>query len=118
MAPITYNITDVVIEEGAMFIFSSWICIANGMRGFSCHLAGLVGPFPHSATSFEAPRDLVDKIDNLKIALTTTQVRITESKSVLEPSETQLPGVTFRLHDSAIIIRAEYDLNSTKNLPG
>jgi hypothetical protein len=28
-----------VLDEGTTFIFSSWICIANGLSGFNSHLA-------------------------------------------------------------------------------
>jgi hypothetical protein len=118
MAPITYNIGDVAIKEGATFVFGSWTCIKDGMGGFSRHLAHSAGPLPNLVTSFEVPHDLIDNLDNLEIAdPNTTQVYIAESELVSEPSETHLPGVTFGLHSSARIIRAEQDSSSTKNLP-
>jgi hypothetical protein len=66
MGSITDNI-NAAFEEGVTFVFGSWICIAHGMGGFSRHLAGSKGPLPNSATSFEAPHDLVEKLNDLKI---------------------------------------------------
>jgi hypothetical protein len=34
-----FNFTSVVLDEGTMLTFGSWICIANGCGGFNSHLA-------------------------------------------------------------------------------
>jgi hypothetical protein len=35
----SFHFTSTVLDEGTTFIFSSWICIANGSGGFNSHLA-------------------------------------------------------------------------------
>jgi hypothetical protein len=39
MALIIYNSIDIAIEEGATFVFGSWLCITDGVGGFSNYLA-------------------------------------------------------------------------------
>jgi hypothetical protein len=34
-----FSFTSTVLDEGTMFIFGSWICVANGSGGFNSHLA-------------------------------------------------------------------------------
>jgi hypothetical protein len=34
----SFSFTSTVLDEGTTFIFSSWICIANGSGGFNSHL--------------------------------------------------------------------------------
>ncbi|OEL34070.1 hypothetical protein BAE44_0004912 [Dichanthelium oligosanthes] len=68
MALITYNNTDVTIEEGMTFVSGSWVCIADGLGGFSSYLVDLVSTLPHPARSPNAFGDLVGKLSNLKIA--------------------------------------------------
>jgi hypothetical protein len=51
MAPITYNSTDITIEEGVMFIFGSWVCNVDGTGGFSSYLADSASTLPHPASS-------------------------------------------------------------------
>jgi hypothetical protein len=33
----SFNFTSTVLDEGTTFIFSSWICVANSLGGFSSH---------------------------------------------------------------------------------
>jgi hypothetical protein len=40
----TFNFTSTVLDEGTTFIFSSWICVANGLGGFNSHLANSKEP--------------------------------------------------------------------------
>jgi hypothetical protein len=35
----SFSFTSAVLDEGTTFIFSSWICVANGLGGFNSHLA-------------------------------------------------------------------------------
>jgi hypothetical protein len=35
----SFSFTSIVLDEGTTFIFSSWICVANGLGGFNVHLA-------------------------------------------------------------------------------
>jgi hypothetical protein len=68
MAPITYNCMDVAIEEGATFIFGSYLYIADGAGGFARYLAYSVSSSSlPPASSFEASGDLADQLRNLGI---------------------------------------------------
>jgi hypothetical protein len=58
----SFNFTSAVLNEGTTFIFSSWICVANGLGGFNSHLANSKEP---EATSSTRSSDLDDFIDNL-----------------------------------------------------
>jgi hypothetical protein len=116
MAPITYNSTEIAIEEGAMFVFSSWVCNADGLGGFSSCLTYPVSSLPHPASSSKALGVHVDKLGNLEIAdLISTRVCNAESKPVPGPSKTHIPGVGFRLRNSARTLPAEHDSGLTKN---
>jgi hypothetical protein len=42
------NFTNTVLDEGTIFIFGSWICIANGLGGFCSNLAEAGGLFTNS----------------------------------------------------------------------
>jgi hypothetical protein len=68
IALITYNNTGVAIEKGATFIFSSWICIADGIGGFTNYLVESVSSLLHSGSSPDALGDLIDKLSKLEIA--------------------------------------------------
>jgi hypothetical protein len=35
------SFTSSMLDEGPIFIFGSWICIANGLGGFNSHVGGL-----------------------------------------------------------------------------
>ncbi|RLN16537.1 uncharacterized protein C2845_PM02G16410 [Panicum miliaceum] len=35
----SFNFTSVVLDEGTIFTFGSWVCVANGSGGFNNHLA-------------------------------------------------------------------------------
>jgi hypothetical protein len=58
----SFNFTSAMLNEGATFIFGSWICVANGLGGFNSHLANYKEP---EASSSISSRDLDDFIDNL-----------------------------------------------------
>jgi hypothetical protein len=54
-------------EEGTTFIFSSWVCVADGAGSFHHHLATTTGPNGSAST----PRPMIDDIveDLVKIQL-------------------------------------------------
>jgi hypothetical protein len=58
----SFNFTSAVLDEGTTFIFSSWICIANGLSGFNSHLANSKKP---KASSSTPSSDLDEFINNL-----------------------------------------------------
>jgi hypothetical protein len=58
----SFNFTSAVLDEGTTFIFSSWVCVADGASNFSRHLIDDMKP----EASVAAQRsDLDEFIDNL-----------------------------------------------------
>jgi hypothetical protein len=119
MASNTYNNINTVLREGTIFLFGSWLCIADGSGGFSSFLVYSASTSTTSpAGSPEASGELADQLGNLGIAdPISSQVANVEPKLVSGPSETHIPGVDFGLCDSARISPAEHHSGLTKNLP-
>jgi hypothetical protein len=44
------SFTSTVLDETTIFIFSSWICVANGLGGFNIHLVDSRKPEASAAT--------------------------------------------------------------------
>jgi hypothetical protein len=75
----SFDFTSVVLDEGTTFIFSSWICIANGSGGFNSHLAD-TGELEASATT---QRSRLNKfVDNLDEMLLPDLAKDIEKESV------------------------------------
>jgi hypothetical protein len=58
----SFNFTSAVLNEGTTFIFSSRICVANGLGSFNSHLVN--SKEPEASTSTRSS-DLDEFIDNL-----------------------------------------------------
>jgi hypothetical protein len=56
------NFTSIRLDEGTMFTFGSWVCVANGSGGFNSHLANTRKPEVSASTSY---RDIDKPIHNL-----------------------------------------------------
>ena len=79
------------IDAGTTFVFGSWVCIANGSRGFSSHLIN-----PMSAGT---PRqEQLGEITSAEILLPGIAKEI-ENLSLSDPMPTRFP---FRLRNSAM----------------
>jgi hypothetical protein len=61
----SFNITSAVLDEGTTFIFSSWICVANGLGGFNTHLANSKEPEASSSTPSSDLDDFIDNLDDM-----------------------------------------------------
>jgi hypothetical protein len=44
------SFTSTMLHEGTTFIFGSWICVANGLGGFNCHLVDSRKPEASTST--------------------------------------------------------------------
>jgi hypothetical protein len=61
----SFNFTSVVLDKGTTFIFSSWICVANGSGGFNSHLANSKEPEAASSTPSSDLDDFIDNLDDM-----------------------------------------------------
>ena len=61
-----FNFSTAMLEESTTFIFGSWICVADGQRGFHSHFADTTEPkidqlgIPDSAT------ELADNLNKIQ----------------------------------------------------
>jgi hypothetical protein len=55
----TFNFTNIVLEEGMMFNFGSWVCVADGAGDFHQHLVDDENP------EASAPRSHQGRCENL-----------------------------------------------------
>jgi hypothetical protein len=60
-----FNFTSAVLNEGTTFIFGSWICVANGLRGFNSHLVNSREPETSSSTRSSDLDEFIDNLDEL-----------------------------------------------------
>jgi hypothetical protein len=70
-----------MLDQGATFVFSFWICVTNGTGGFNSHLADSREPETLAATQHS---DLDEFIDNLNKMLLPDFAREIEEESVLD----------------------------------
>jgi hypothetical protein len=61
----SFNFTSAVLDEGTTFIFSSWICVANGLGGFNSHLANPKELEASSSTSCSVLNDFINNFDDM-----------------------------------------------------
>jgi hypothetical protein len=59
------SFTSNVLDEGTIFIFGSWTCVANGLGGFNSHLVDSRKPEASAATRCSNPDSFVDDLDEL-----------------------------------------------------
>jgi hypothetical protein len=59
----SFDFTSAVPDEGTIFIFGSWVCIANGLSGFNSHLADTRELEAPAVTRCNDLDELVDKLD-------------------------------------------------------
>jgi hypothetical protein len=62
------NFTSPVLDEGTMFNFGSWVCIANGSGGFNNHVANPKKPEASSPTSSCDIDNPADDLGRIKIS--------------------------------------------------
>jgi hypothetical protein len=61
----SFNFTSGMLNEGTIFIFSSWIYVANGLGGFNSHLANSKEPEATSSTPSSDLDEFIDSLDDL-----------------------------------------------------
>jgi hypothetical protein len=61
----SFNFTSVVLDEGTIFIFGSWICVADGLGGFNSHQANSEEPEASPSTSSSDLDDFIDNLDDM-----------------------------------------------------
>jgi hypothetical protein len=84
----SFNFTNVVLDEGTTFIFSSWICIANGLGDFNCHLANSRELEASTSTRSSDLNEFIDNLDELFIPDLALQI---EKMSVFDATSTRMP---------------------------
>ena len=57
----TYAFSTTTLPQGAVFIFGSWVCVANGSGGFDSHVTSLP---TLKATSLESSNKLAGSSDH------------------------------------------------------
>ena len=57
----TFVFTTMALPQGATFVFSLWVCIANGSGGFDSHLTN---PSTLKATALESSNNLAGSDDH------------------------------------------------------
>jgi hypothetical protein len=112
----TFNLTNAMLNEGTMFTFSSWVCVANGSSGLNNDLVNTKKP---EASGGKFRSDLDDFVDNLDDMLLPDLVRELEHELRFNPistcatprlirldltqSEDQRAQLPFRLRSTATI---------------
>jgi hypothetical protein len=79
------NFTSAVPEEGTTFIFSSWVCVADGADDFHRHLVDNAKLEAPAATQCS---DLDESVDNLGEMLLPDLARDLEEQSVFNATST------------------------------
>jgi hypothetical protein len=100
----SFNLT-VVLEEGAAFIFGSWVCIADGSGDFGSHLAKPREPEASTPTS---SRDIDEHADNLGEIQISNLIGNHERESGFSSAPTRVGSeleFPFKLHITATIYR-------------
>jgi hypothetical protein len=82
----SFNFTSVVLDGGTTFIFSSCICIANGLGGFNTHLANSREPEASSSTRNSDLDEFIDNLDELLLPDLALQI---EKMSVFDTTSTR-----------------------------
>jgi hypothetical protein len=61
----SFDFTSVVLDKSTTFVFSSWICVANGSGGFNIHLADTGKPEASAATLCSNLDEFIDTLDEM-----------------------------------------------------
>jgi hypothetical protein len=111
----SFNLT-VAPEEGAAYIFGSWVCIANGSGSFDSHLANPKGPEASTPTSNHDIDELSNNLGEIQIS-NLIENRESESGTNSAPtrdgSELDSP---FGLHNTATVYREALQSESLSTL--
>jgi hypothetical protein len=99
----SFSFTGTVLDEGTIFIFGSWICVANGLGGFNSHLADFRKPEASMPTRCS---DLDKFVDNFDEFLLLNHVREIETASVFDINCASMQGRFFL----AFIFYIRFDL--------
>jgi hypothetical protein len=94
------NFTTVALEEGTTFIFSSWVCIANGAGDFRRHLIDTGEPEASAPTSHRDIDDLIEDLDEIQLS---DLIKSTSSTNNLDSSPTRVAATipAMWLHSSS-----------------
>jgi hypothetical protein len=105
-----FNLT-VALEEGVVFIFGSWICIANGFGEFGSHLTN---PRELEASMPTSSRDIDELTDNLGEIQISDLIGNCESESGSNSAPThdgsELESL-FQLHITTAIFGRRYNVS-------
>jgi hypothetical protein len=88
----SFSFTSTMLDEGAMFIFGSWICVANGSGGFNGHLANSRKPEVSTPTRGS---DLDKFVDNLNELLLPDHVGEMETTPIFDINCASMKGRFF-----------------------
>jgi hypothetical protein len=88
---VSLSFTSSVLDEGATFIFSSWICVVNGLGGFNSHLIDSRKPEVSAATRRSNLDSFINNLDELLLPDLPRQI---ENTSVFEVTSSRVaPGL-------------------------
>jgi hypothetical protein len=71
----SFNFTSAVLDEGTIFIFGSWICVADGLGGFNSHLANSKEPEASPSTSSSDLDDFINNLDHMLLPDLAQQIK-------------------------------------------
>jgi hypothetical protein len=83
----SFDFTSTMLDEGTMFAFDSWICVANDSSGFNSHLADSSKPEASAANQCSYLDKFIDNLDELLLPDLT---RETEKMSVFDATSTRV----------------------------
>jgi hypothetical protein len=64
----SFNFTTVALEEGATFIFDSWVCVANGAGNFRQHLIDTRKLEASASASHRDIDNLIQDLDEIQLS--------------------------------------------------
>jgi hypothetical protein len=70
----SFSFTSVVLDEGTIFIFGSWICLADGLGGFNSHLTNSKEPEAFPSTSSSDLDNFIDNLDDMLLPYLAQQI--------------------------------------------
>jgi hypothetical protein len=126
----TFSFTNAVPDEGIMFVFGSWVCVADGAGDFHLHLVNEKPEDPEATIR----SDLDESIDKLSEMLLPNPAREIEEQFVLDATSNHAaPGLLksdlirsedlhtrflFALHNSATVYQEATRFGSLSTLDG
>jgi hypothetical protein len=91
----SFNFSSAVLDEGTTFVFSSWICVTNGLGGFNSHLVESRKPGASTSTRHSDIDEFIDNLDELLLPDLVLQIK---KMSVFDAIST---------HDSPELVRSD-----------